>query len=265
MLLSRLNRLPTRSADTHVNPVAFPPGRLRLPRSFSSGSQLTTTIGIFSPFSFAASSAGSPAATNTSILRPANSRASTGSCSYSLLAKRDSTTRFFPSSYPSSRRGSRKSASLFCVSSADPNERTPSLKTLPEYCATDDDAHRTSAMAKTTMFARRLMVRAPLQTDLFSGQFSSPSFACRRRTSLAAARAPRAATRPPPLPSTPLYAEHGEFLPCRLASSSGPIGGRRLTLGLPHLQPAAEEPARLAQTCTVLNQGRCCPCACDQR
>src|SRR5262249_32838464 len=69
MLLSRLNRLPTRSADTHVNPVAFPPGRARLPRSFLSGSQLTTTIGIFSPFSFVASSTGSPAATNTSILR----------------------------------------------------------------------------------------------------------------------------------------------------------------------------------------------------
>src|SRR5262249_34139317 len=62
----------------------------------------------------------------------------------------------------------------------------------------------------------------------------------------------------------PLYPEHGEFLPCRLASSSRPIGGRRLTLGLPHLQSAAEEPASLAQTCTVLNQGRCCPCACDQ-
>ena len=33
----------------------------------------------------------------------------------------------------------------------------------------------------------------------------------------------------------PLHAEHGDFLPCRLASS--PAG---LTLGLPHAQPAAE-------------------------
>src|SRR5262249_49568078 len=88
-------------------------------------------IGIFSPVSFAASSAGSPAARNTSILRRGNSPASIGSRSYSLLAKRDSTTRFFPSSYPKSRRGPRSSASLLCISSADPNARTPTLKTLP--------------------------------------------------------------------------------------------------------------------------------------
>jgi hypothetical protein len=35
----------------------------------------------------------------------------------------------------------------------------------------------------------------------------------------------------------PFHAEHGDFLPCRLASPPG------LTLGLPHAQPAAERPA----------------------
>jgi hypothetical protein len=58
--------LATRSEETQVKPVALPPGRHRLPTSFSIG---TTTIGMFSPFCLAASNGGSPCARNSTAAR----------------------------------------------------------------------------------------------------------------------------------------------------------------------------------------------------
>jgi hypothetical protein len=62
----------------------------------------------------------------------------------------------------------------------------------------------------------------------------------------------------------PLYSKHGEFLPRRLASSSGPVGGRRLTLGLPHVQPqSSRQVFGIDLNCFCIG-GAAAPCASDQ-
>src|SRR5262249_476001 len=55
-LPSNSSRLPARSEEIHVSPVALPPGRARLMMRLSSGSHASTTIGMISVACFAARS-----------------------------------------------------------------------------------------------------------------------------------------------------------------------------------------------------------------
>ena len=135
------------------NPVMFPPGRARLATNpFPTGSKSNAmTIGIVTVASLAARVDCGPAETMMSTLRRTNSAASARRRSIFSSAYRSSTTVFFPSTYPSSRRPWRNASRRAEITEGEEAVRNPIRGIFVGCCASTTAPHIANATPRATI------------------------------------------------------------------------------------------------------------------
>gem|GEM_PF-2323429 len=157
------SRLPLISGARVDNPVMFPPGRAKLATNpLATGSpSCAKTMEIVVVASLAARVTDGPAVTMISTLRRTSSAASSRSRSAFPSAYRNSTTMFFPSTYPSSRSPSRNAAIRAATGAGLVPARNPIREIFVGCCAFACSPHTVSATmsVKSPAHFRFAMVR----------------------------------------------------------------------------------------------------------
>ena len=165
------SRLAASSTFKVMNPVALPPGRLKLatrPNS-TGGSAIRKTIGMVLVAALAATAAG--VLDNVAIsetCRRIRSAVSSGSLSFCPEAQRNSIATFRPSTKPAVSKPLRSEATRLTFCSADPECRNP-MTGIPAGCACAASGHAAAAPPRSPMNSRRFIPSPPTAILLLGG------------------------------------------------------------------------------------------------